>query len=63
MAVRTPDIILGISNSCIKGVIRVVASGNRNSGLVASKNNWREHCSVSFGVVGNDVLQAKLAFK
>lgn len=55
--------ILGISNSGIKGVELVVAGGNRDGGLVASKNNRYEHCSMSVRVLSDDVLQARSALK
>jgi hypothetical protein len=55
MAVGTTDAIVHVANREVEGIILIVASSNRNCGLVATKNDWHKHCTMR-DWVGSDYI-------
>jgi hypothetical protein len=51
------DIVMDIANRHVDWPVFIVASANRDSGLVASKNNWDEHGAVRNWIIGNYILK------
>ena len=52
-----PDIVVDIANRHVDRPIFIVASANRDSGLIASKDNWDEHGAVRLWIISNYILK------
>ena len=56
MLVRAPDTVVDVPNREVNGVVNLLASCDRDSHLVRSKDNRDKHCPMCRGVCRNDIL-------